>query len=86
VNFVEASGKLGLMAALLAALALSGCGRKGSLDLPPQAQATGQPAAAQPVQEPARASRGGLFDQDDDDRPAPVQGQKRRIILDSLLD
>lgn len=68
------------------ALALGGCGRKGSLDLPPQAQATAQPATAQPVQEPARASRGGLFDQDDDDRPAPVQGQKRRIILDSLLD
>ena len=74
------------MAALLAALTLAGCGRKGSLDLPPQAQATAQPATAQPAQEPARASRGGLFDQDDDDRPAPAQGQKRRIILDSLLD
>ena len=84
MNFVEASGKLGLTAALLLALSVAGCGRKGSLDLPPQA--TAQPAAPQSAQEPVRASRGGLFDQDDDDRPAPVQGQKRRIILDSLLD
>jgi len=84
VNLVEASGKFGLMAALLLALSVAGCGRKGSLDLPPQAAA--HPAAAQPAQEPARAGQGGLFDQDDDDRPAPVQGQKRRIILDSLLD
>jgi predicted small lipoprotein YifL len=63
-----------LVAALLAALALAGCGRKSGLDAPPMAaagdlQAGGQPPALGPDGKPVS--------------PAP---DKRKTLLDWLID
>jgi predicted small lipoprotein YifL len=84
VNFLQGS-KLALVGVALVALALGGCGRKSGLDLPPQAAA--QPAAGQatPVQ-PPRSNPLGLFEADEEDRPIAAPGQKRRIVLDRILD
>lgn len=68
-----------LAAALVAALGLAGCGRKGGLDAPPMAaagdlQAGGQPAPAQaPVLGP-------------DGKPVPPPAEKRKTFLDWLID
>jgi predicted small lipoprotein YifL len=85
VQLFQGSGKLALIAAATLALVLAGCGRKSGLDLPPQAAA--QPAAAegQPAQQ-QRNNPFGLFDPEQEDAPPPVAGQKRRIILDRILD
>jgi predicted small lipoprotein YifL len=88
VNRIQGSGKLALVGMALLALALSGCGRKSGLDLPPQVAA--QPAAtsgeAAPVQAPRSASPLSVFDTEDEDKPAAAQGRKRRIFLDNILD
>lgn len=49
--------RLFLLAALLAA-ALSGCGRRGPLELPPETQARGQMLKAQEEAAQAKAARG----------------------------
>jgi predicted small lipoprotein YifL len=89
VNLTSGSGKLALVAAAILALALGGCGRKTKLDPPPQASVQPAPGQAGSVDAPAQPPRSnplGLFDPEEDDRPAAVQGQKRRIILDPILD
>ena len=71
-----------------AVLALGGCGRKGTLDLPPntppqaaaaaQADADHEPAASAPsVYNPYYGS---------DAPPAATKGSKKSFILDPLLD
>jgi predicted small lipoprotein YifL len=76
---------LALVAAAVLVLALGGCGRKSSLDLPPQAST--QPAPGQANGAPAQSRNPlGIFDTEEDDRPAAAKGQKRRIILDPILD
>ena len=85
MNLTSGSGKLALVAAAVLVLALGGCGRKSKLDLPPQA--TAQPAPGQPAAQPSPTRNPlGLFDPEEEDRPAAAQGQKRRIILDPILD
>ncbi len=89
MNLTSGSGKLALIAVAILALALGGCGRKTKLDMPPQASA--QPAPGQPgsAEAPAQPSRNplGLFDPTaEDERPLAAQGQKKRIILDRILD
>jgi len=65
---------LAMIGALAAALALAGCGRKGPLDLPPAAAATGE-------QQPA--SNGG---QVQGGKPAAAAKQpKKHFLLDPLL-
>ncbi len=64
--------------AISAALLLAGCGRRGQLDLPPSAAATPQQA----TQEQPRV----LTQAPDDDAPARVVGQKRRLPIDVLID
>ena len=67
-----------LIAALIAAALLAGCGRKGPLEMPPSAQAqepdidptTGKP---RPIMDP-----GGY--------PIAPSGEKKRIPLDVLID
>jgi predicted small lipoprotein YifL len=85
VNFTQGS-KLALVGVALLVLALGGCGRKSGLDLPPQAAA--QPASGDPAQGPVPLKRNslGLFDAEEEDRPIEAKGQKRRIILDNILD
>lgn len=67
-----------------ATLALAGCGRKGGLDLPPNAPT--QPTAA--AQEETPAASGSLFDPSYGTNRDPVaaKGQKKSFILDPLLD
>lgn len=86
MNSILGSGRLALIGMALLALALGGCGRKSGLDLPPQASA--QPAPGQPAQaQPQRTNPLGLFDPEgQDDKPVAAPGQKRRIILDNILD
>ena len=87
VNSTSGPGKLALIATALLALALGGCGRKSGLDLPPQAAAQPAPASGQAAPaDPRRTNPLGLFDPAEDDRPVAAQGQKRRIILDNILD
>jgi predicted small lipoprotein YifL len=88
VNSISGSGKVALIAAALLALALGGCGRKSGLDLPPQASAQPAPASgpATPAEQRRSSNPFGLFEVEEGDRPVAAQGQKRRIILDNILD
>ena len=83
MNLTSGSGKLALVAAAVLVLALGGCGRKSKLDPPPQAAVQPAPGEQPP---PQQTNPFGLFDPEQDDRPAAPQGQKRRIILDKILD
>jgi len=66
-----------------ATLALAGCGRKGPLDLPPNAPP--EPAAAQ--QQPP-STPGTLFNPSPEQNREPVasKGERKSFILDPLLD
>jgi predicted small lipoprotein YifL len=76
------------IAALVAALGLAGCGRKGGLDLPPAASASAQQEAAASPQERDRSIGSDL-------RPSgarsnsrnlpPVPSPKRDLPIDFLL-
>ena len=71
---------------LLVALALGGCGRKGTLDLPPSASGPSQ-AAVEADSEAARASQPGVFNPTygSDSAPAAPKGRQKSFILDPLL-
>jgi hypothetical protein len=89
VNLTSGSGKLALVAVAVLALALGGCGRKTKLDPPPQASvqpAPGQPGSPDTPAQPQRTNPLGLFDPEEEDKPVAAQGQKKRIILDRILD
>jgi predicted small lipoprotein YifL len=68
------------------ALALSGCGRKGPLDLPPTASAQAPLAAApgEPVAD--QPSKPSLFTSSSNSAPPTPKGPKRPFVLDPLLD
>ncbi len=73
-----------------AALALGGCGRKGPLDLPPNASSptAANASAAAPVDTEAEAaSRPSVFNPSygADAAPAAPKGSKKPFILDPLL-
>jgi predicted small lipoprotein YifL len=73
----------------VAALALGGCGRKGGLDLPPNASPQAAAAAqADADHERSAASRPSVFDPSygADAPPAAPKGRKKSFILDPLLD
>jgi predicted small lipoprotein YifL len=72
-----------------AVLALGGCGRKGGLDLPPNAS----PAAAAAAQadadhEPAASQPPSVFNPSygTDAPPTAAKGRKKAFVLDPLLD
>jgi predicted small lipoprotein YifL len=80
---VSARWTLVIVAAL--ALALAGCGRKGPLDLPPNAAG---PAVEQgDTGEERAASKGTVFDPSygANELPKTPKGAKRSFILDPLL-
>ncbi len=58
-------------------LGLSGCGRKGPLDLPPSAAINQPPAAAAAAEAPEVGPDG---------RPVAPPGKKKRLPIDALLD
>jgi predicted small lipoprotein YifL len=64
-----------LAAALVAALALAGCGRKAGLDAPPVAAAGDYQANGQPGAAPAP-----------DGKPVAPPAERRKTILDWLID
>jgi predicted small lipoprotein YifL len=66
-----------LVAALLAALALAGCGRKSGLDAPPMAAAGDLQAGGQPGPAPALGPDG---------KPVSPSADKRKTLLDWLID
>ena len=70
------------------ALALAGCGRKGGLDLPPNAANAAPQATAEPDSDAARAARPGVFNPGfgSDGPPTAAKGKKKPFILDPLLD
>jgi predicted small lipoprotein YifL len=87
--------KLATLGLILSACALGGCGRKGPLDLPPgatltpsQAQVEGNSQTYRSQAAPGSSADGTLF------APAGGQskqmvaprGEKKRIILDPILD
>lgn len=83
--------RLATAGALVAALALGACGRKGPLDPPPmaatgEAQAQQQPALVNPISSPIGSEspkdnpgvgQNGL--------PLPPKGEKKPFVLDPLL-
>jgi predicted small lipoprotein YifL len=70
--------RMATIGALVAALGLAGCGRKGGLDPPPGAAAIDQTAAAQPGAPPELGPDGQPV--------APVQSPRRRTLIDFLID
>jgi predicted small lipoprotein YifL len=80
--------RLCAVAALVAALGVAGCGRKGGLDLPPASAAAQQEAAANPQERDSRSIGSDL-------RPSgarsnsrnlpPVPSPKRDLPIDFLL-
>ncbi len=78
-----------LILSVTAALALSGCGRKGPLDLPPTASSQ-QPtatAAVQPNPAPPQPAAANLFDPNNGSGTLPTAGRgpKRPFALDPVL-
>ena len=73
---------------VLAALALGACGRKGGLDLPPQAAATpmGTGAAASSADNSAAGKSSALNSPNEPDEVRAARGRKRSFILDPILD
>lgn len=67
------------------ALALGGCGRKGGLDLPPNA--ANASAQSVPDSEAERAAQPGVFNSGfgSDGPPTAAKGNKKPFILDPLL-
>jgi predicted small lipoprotein YifL len=70
--------RIAVIGALVAALGLAGCGRKGGLDPPPGASAADQGATGQPGPEAAVGPDGKAL--------APGRGPQRRTPIDWLLD
>jgi predicted small lipoprotein YifL len=79
---------LAVTGALALSFALSACGRKGSLELPPRASA--QPAGQQEAQPSQPSPQWGLFGDaataaQPDGLPPDPKGQKKSFLLDWLL-
>ena len=72
----------------VAVLALGGCGRKGVLDLPPNASPQAAAAAQADADHERAASRPSVFDPSygADAPPAAPKGRKKTFVLDPLLD
>jgi predicted small lipoprotein YifL len=89
-----ASSRWALLVLTASALALAGCGRKGGLDLPPQATSSLQPTsstAPAPVdpEENSAANKGNaLFGASpgDNSQPVAAKGRKKPFLLDPLVD
>ena len=87
--------RLALIGTLVACLALAGCGRKGPLDPPPGASATGEaepPSSGllSPMTSPIGSGSGGKTSSAEpalgpDGRPLAPKGPKRPFVLDGML-
>ena len=68
------------------ALALGACGRKGGLDLPPQAAATPMGTPAVNADNSAESKGNALTSSNEPDEVRAARGRKRSFILDPILD
>ena len=75
---------LAVMGALLLALPLSGCGRKGALDPPPGGMVLEQRTGLTPTTQRRGSEPPQAYDEDG--RPIAPEGPKRRIPPDWLID
>ena len=82
------SSKWALVLLAAATLALAGCGRKGPLDLPPNASTPALAAAQTDAEAQRDASKPSVFDPSYGTEAAPTapKGTKKSFILDPLLD
>lgn len=85
-NYRPTSSGWAIILLSVTALALGGCGRKGSLDLPPNAP----PLAAAPATadtETERAAQPGVFNSTygSEAAPAASKGRNKPFVLDPLL-
>jgi predicted small lipoprotein YifL len=85
-NYRPTSSGWAIILLSVTALALAGCGRKGGLDLPPNASNASAQSAA-PDSEAERAAQPGVFNPGygSDAAPTAAKGNKRPFILDPLL-
>ncbi|MET0221305.1 MAG: lipoprotein [Tardiphaga sp.] len=86
-----ASARWALLVLTASALALAGCGRKGGLDLPPQASNTQPLGTATPSADPdanTAANKGNaLFSPvNPTDEAQATRGRKKSFLLDPILD
>ena len=81
------SSKWALVLLAAATLALAGCGRKGPLDLPPNASTPALAAAQTDTEAQREASKPSVFDSSYGTEAGPVapKGAKKSFILDPLL-
>jgi predicted small lipoprotein YifL len=81
------SSRWALVLLAAATLALAGCGRKGPLDLPPNASTPAIAAAQTDTEAQREASKPTLFDPSygTDAPPTAPKGTKKSFILDPLL-
>ena len=81
----SASSRWAALVLIAVALALAGCGRKGMLDLPPNAY-TG-PTAAEMDTDAEHASKPTVFNPTygAEAPPAATKGRKKAFVLDPLL-
>ena len=83
-NYRPSSSGWAIILLSVTALALGGCGRKGGLDLPPNA---GSSTAVVGDTETERAAQPGVFNSTygSEAAPAAPKGSKKPFILDPLL-
>lgn len=82
----SAAARLALVGAVASLVLLSGCGRKAGLDLPPNAGVAPAAAAAPAPESPQMNPLGALNPYPEEEKPRAAPGQKKRIILDPILD
>jgi predicted small lipoprotein YifL len=84
-NYRPSSSGWAIILLSVTALALGGCGRKGGLDLPPNAPPA---ASATSDTEAERAAQPGVFNPTYGSEAAPgaPKGSKKKFVLDPLLD
>jgi predicted small lipoprotein YifL len=85
VNRSASPSRWAILVVALATLALAGCGRKGGLDLPPNASAIRDTEAAQVEGEAPKADIFGSTAVVDAP-PTASKGRKKPFLLDPLLD
>jgi predicted small lipoprotein YifL len=86
-----ASARWAILVLTATALALAGCGRKGGLDLPPQASNTHPVGTETPAPDPeanTAANKGNaLFaPTNPTDEAQATRGRKKSFLLDPILD
>ena len=67
-------------------LALGGCGRKGGLDLPPNASPQAAAEAQADADHEPGVSPQGVLNPNADATPTAPKGRRKKFVLDPLLD